>query len=168
MPGKTASVHKNGYFRQGMTQEAKSTSEEYQVPALSSEHLILRNLRQADIASVQRNFEDYEIVRFLNAPVPWPYPADGAATWHREVHMPGHGTKHWSWAICSKEAPDELIGVIELFAHGHSHISNRGFWLGRRFWNRGHMTEDCTIIDDYAFDGKQSISRCNGSITATW
>ncbi len=135
-----------------MANEELSTTEAYQVPTLSSERLIFRNIRQADLENIQRNFQDYQTVRFLNSAVPWPYPQDGAVTWYRKMHLPGHGTKHWNWAICRKESPDELIGVIGLFCNAHSHSSNRGFWLDRRFWKRGYMTEACTVINDYAFD----------------
>ncbi len=120
------------------------------VPVLSTTRLTLRPLTEADLPAVQRNFQDFETIRYLNAAVPWPYPDDGAATWYREIVVPRQGIDKWTWAISLKQSPDELIGVIELFRNHHG--SNRGFWLERKFWNKGYMSEAVAAINDYAFD----------------
>ena len=39
-----------------------------------TERLILKPITKQDIASYQKNFADYEVIRFLAATVPWPYP----------------------------------------------------------------------------------------------
>ena len=48
-------------------------------PVLKTPRLILRPLRRKDAPVIQRLFPRWEIVRYLNASIPWPYPADGAA-----------------------------------------------------------------------------------------
>ena len=47
-------------------------------PALCTERLLLRPLELADADAIQQLFPQWEVVRYLNALVPWPYPADGA------------------------------------------------------------------------------------------
>ena len=49
-------------------------------PTLYTERLILRPLELADAEAIQRLFPHWEVVRYLNALVPWPYPTDGALT----------------------------------------------------------------------------------------
>ncbi|MGH3631037.1 MAG: GNAT family N-acetyltransferase, partial [Sciscionella sp.] len=49
-------------------------------PTLQTARLILRPLRLEDAPAVQRQFPHWEIVRWLNPVVPWPYPRDGAET----------------------------------------------------------------------------------------
>jgi ribosomal-protein-alanine N-acetyltransferase len=120
------------------------------VPTLHTARLVIRPLRESDVPAIQRNFQDYETVRFLAAAVPWPYPQDGASTWFKNIVQPGQGTANWSWAICHKETPDQLIGVLELFREGRP--SHRGFWLDRRFWGNGYMHEAVEVVNDYAFD----------------
>ncbi len=39
---------------------------------------------------------------------------------------------------------------FELWRDGHP--ENRGFWLGRKFWGRGLMTEAVEPVTDYAFN----------------
>lgn len=68
------------------------------------------------------------------------------------------------WGMCLKSAPDELIGVTWLKRKGRP--SNRGFWLGRKFWRQGIMTEALKPVTDYAFDvlgfEKLVLAKCGG------
>jgi RimJ/RimL family protein N-acetyltransferase len=50
-------------------------------PTLYTERLILRPLQLADADAVQQLFPHCDVVRYLNAAVPWPYPEDGAEHW---------------------------------------------------------------------------------------
>jgi hypothetical protein len=45
-------------------------------PVLETARLVLRALRLEDAPAAQRHFPRWEIVRWLNAGVPWPYPSD--------------------------------------------------------------------------------------------
>jgi RimJ/RimL family protein N-acetyltransferase len=120
-----------------------------QVPTLNTERLTLRPVKESDVPAVQKNFEDWDTVRFLNAAVPWPYPENGAAEWYKNILLPGQGESQWTWAICLKESPQQLIGVIELFREGRP--SNRGFWLDRDYRGRGYMEEAANAVNEYAF-----------------
>src|SRR5260370_38795067 len=48
-------------------------------PVLKTPPLVLRPLCHTDAPVIQRRFPRWEVVRYLNASVPWPYPPDGAA-----------------------------------------------------------------------------------------
>lgn len=133
-----------------MTQLMTVPHQPPEVPTLYTSRLVLRPLCESDLPAVQKNFEDYETVRYLAAVVPWPYPRDGALTWFRDIATPGQVQDHWTWAIALKEASSELIGLIELFQQARP--SNRGFWLTRSLWGRGYMSEAVEAVNDYAFD----------------
>ena len=45
--------------------------------------------------------------------------------------------------------PEELIGCVDLWKKGNP--ENRGFWLGKRYWNKGIMTESVYPVIDFAF-----------------
>lgn len=53
------------------------------------------------------------------------------------------------WGLFLKESPNELIGVIDLWRNGRP--ENRGFWLAKKHWGKGLMTEAVSPITDYAF-----------------
>lgn len=120
-------------------------------PVLQTERLILRPLAPADASALQRRFPHWEIVRFLNARIPWPYPADGAARFIEiAVGEMERGEKH-HWSIRLKEGPDELIGSIVLWPDDEKSRDMRGFWLDPAFQRRGLMTETADRVTDYAF-----------------
>ena len=47
-------------------------------PVLETDRLVLRPLRQEDVPAIQRRFPQWDVVRYLAARVPWPYPPDDA------------------------------------------------------------------------------------------
>jgi [ribosomal protein S5]-alanine N-acetyltransferase len=120
------------------------------VPTLETSGLILRPLELADSAQAQILFPQWEIVRYLNHRVPWPYPADGALTFYRDVVLPamdrGDG---WNWTLRLKSVPDRLIGNISL---SRAENKNRGFWLGLPWHGQGWMSEACDRVTDYWFN----------------
>ena len=60
-------------------------------PDLETVRLVVRPLELADAEQMQVLFPQWEIVRYLLAEVPWPYPADGAFKFYRDVAR--HGTQ---------------------------------------------------------------------------
>ena len=129
------------------------------IAALTTARLILRGLTAADIPAMQKNFADYEIISHLAARVPWPYPEGGARDFIEGL-LPVQGKNRWVWGLFLKTAPEETIGNVDL-RRGEG--ENRGFWLARRFWGQGLMTEACDAVTDYAFGalGFERLILCN-------
>ena len=108
-------------------------------PALETERLILRPLVPADAPVIQRRFPRWEIVRYLNPRVPWPYPDDGAIRFIEicQGEM-ARGEKH-HWSIRLKHGPDDLIGSINLWpddGQSRDMSSSRPMRLGSDFRNQ--------------------------------
>lgn len=122
-----------------------------EIPTLETERLVLRPVDLADAESYEKNFMDYEVISQLSAQVPWPYPKGGVVDYLSNVILPKQGTTHWAWSIFLKEDPREVIGCVDIWREGRP--ENRGFWLGRKFWGRGIMTEAVEPVMDYAFNG---------------
>lgn len=120
------------------------------IPTFTTQRLVLRQLVESDTAAYKRHFIDYEVIRHLSDRVPWPYPADGVETFLRDMVFPRQGHDRWMWAICLREAPDSLIGAVELWRKGSP--ENRAFWLGRDYWGKGYMTEAVEPVIDHAFE----------------
>jgi len=117
---------------------------------LTTERLILRPLHLSDADQAQRLFPTWEIVKYLNAKVPWPFPADGVLSFYRDVSFPAiERGDEWHWTLRLKNAPDELIGALSLH---RSEQMNRGFWLGQPWQGKGLMTEAVCATNDYWFD----------------
>ena len=119
-------------------------------PVLETRRLILRPPRESDTPVVQRRFPQWEIVRYLNAKVPWPYPEDGAAVAMSHTFRELARGEKSVWSIVLKDGPDEMIGRLDLWADDGEQRDQRGFWLDPEFWGQGLMTEAADRVTDYA------------------
>jgi len=120
------------------------------LPSFETRRLLLQPLTLDDAPAIQVLFPHWEIVRHLSDRVPWPYPADGASSFVREVALPGmaQGTD-WHWSLRLKTDPAQLIGLISLKDDPQE---NRGFWLGLPWQGRGLMQEATEPVTDFWFD----------------
>lgn len=133
-------------------------------PSLYTERLHLRPSSWDDREATQAAFEQWEVVRYLKAIVPWPYPADGAESFFRDVLFPAmeQGVSY-SWALIHKDDPAQTtMGAISLKA-GSS--EGRGFWLAPAFWGQGYMQEAADRVTDFAFRelNWERIATCNAA-----
>ncbi len=119
-------------------------------PPLETARLLLLPLSMEDGPAIQRVFPIWEIVRYLDARIPWPYPADGAERYLRDVvlRFVRLGT-WWCWSIRTKADPDRLIGIVDLFDWTDD---NRGFWIDPAFQGHGYAGEAAEAVTDYWFD----------------
>jgi RimJ/RimL family protein N-acetyltransferase len=119
-------------------------------PPITTSRLVLRPLALSDADAVQALFPRWEIVRFLNPRVPWPYPADGALVFIRDVALPAvrQGTQ-WHWSIRPTTDPGQLIGMINL---RDGNDDNRGFWLDPAWQGRGLMSEAAAAVTAFWFE----------------
>ncbi|MGA2851628.1 MAG: GNAT family N-acetyltransferase [Terracidiphilus sp.] len=115
----------------------------------TTERLILRPLEIADAAQIQELFPHWEIVKYMLNTIPWPYPADGAVQFLRDVALPqAESGKAWHWSLRLRSDPNQLIGVINL----REGKENRGFWLALPWHGHGYMSEATAWVNDYWFD----------------
>jgi RimJ/RimL family protein N-acetyltransferase len=120
------------------------------IPVLETQRLWLRPAARADAPSLQRRFPRWEVVEFLNAEIPWPYPADGAEAFLRIALADNQSGAKNHWGIWLKGGPDEVIGVISLWPDDGVTRDMRGFWLDPDVQGRGLMTEAADRVTDYA------------------
>lgn len=119
-------------------------------PPLETRRLLLQPLRLEDADQVQILFPHWEIVKYLNALVAWPYPPDGARTFYEQVAIPAmERGEQWTWSIFLKTDSRQLIGSISLMQGEHE---NRGFWLGLPWQGQGLMTEASDAVTDFWFN----------------
>jgi ribosomal-protein-alanine N-acetyltransferase len=119
------------------------------IPQLQTARLLLTPLAVSDAPQIQLLFPHWEIVRYLNVRVPWPYPPDGARRYVEDLALPAvQRGEQWHWTLRLKTAPDQLIGFTGLMA---GEKENRGFWMGLAWQGQGLMAEACEAVTDYWF-----------------
>ncbi|MDY1035697.1 GNAT family N-acetyltransferase [Lelliottia sp. CFBP8978] len=120
------------------------------VPLLTTERLLLKPLQAEDAAQIQTLYPRWEIVRYMVATVPWPYPENGAEYYVNNVALPDVAKGiAWFWTIRRHETPDELMGLICLYDEDDN---NRGFWLAPEWQSQGYMREASIAATDYWFN----------------
>jgi RimJ/RimL family protein N-acetyltransferase len=135
----------------GVKFEMRRTVQLPPIPTLETERLILRPLAARDVPAIQRLFPQWDIVRWLSAYIPWPFPADGAATNMADtLDKLARGEKYF-WAITLKGS-DELRGRIDLWPFDGETRDMRGFWLDPELQGRGLMTEAANAVTVYALE----------------
>jgi len=119
-------------------------------PALETPRLLLRPLELADAPQIQVIFPHWELVRYLAAQVPWPYPPDGAYKFIHDIALPAmQRGEAWQWTLRLKTQPAQIIGSIDL---RNKENDNRGFWLALPWQGQGLMTEACDAVTDFWFE----------------
>lgn len=121
-------------------------------PVLETARLILRPYELRDVDAVQRIFPQWEVVRWLHAGVPWPYPDDAAATNMADCLARRARGERFFWAITLKGGDDELVGRIDLWPFDGKTRDMRGFWLAPELHGQGLMTEAAEAVTAYAFE----------------
>ncbi len=133
-----------------------------ETPVLETQRLLLRPVQLKDAANIQKHFNNWNIVKNLNAQIPWPYPDDGAEDFLRCNALPRmQKGEAFIWSIIFE---NEVIGLIDMgWPNQRNENGDRGFWLAEPYWKRGFMTEAIMVINDYVFDvlGFKKYTVCN-------
>jgi len=117
---------------------------------LFTQRLLLTPLRLEDVQAIQALFPQWEVVRYLDRRVPWPYPPDGALSYVRDIALPAMAAgREWHWMIRLRDEDERTIGSISLYDQAGN---NRGFWLAPQWWGHGYMREACRAINAYWFE----------------
>ncbi len=115
-----------------------------------TKRLLLRPLEIGDAAQIQELFPHWETVRYLLNVVPWPYPADGALKFVRDIALPAVARgDQWFWTLRLNDETEQVIGVLNL---RRGDAENRGSWLGLAWQGQGLMSEACAWANDFWFE----------------
>lgn len=131
------------------------------LPQLETKRLLLKELTLEHADDCQKKFGVYDIIGELTTRVPWPYGPGEAEKFIKNSIMPNQGKTVWVWGIFLKDQPDEVIGAIEIRKIGPN--GNRGFWMEKKHWHKGYMSEAIEPVTDFAFDvlGFDKLKLCN-------
>lgn len=122
-------------------------------PTLHTARLVLAPLLLVDAPVIQQLFPQWDVVRYLDSHVPWPYPDDGALTYLRDVALPAVAEgREWHWTLRLTSEPERVIGCISLHDQPGNH---RGFWLAPQWRGQGYMREACEVINAFWFETLQ-------------
>ena len=115
---------------------------------IETQRLVLRPLRDDDAMQIVSALDDFNICRNL-ARVPYPYHRDDALDFLSFVA--GRDQRSHFSAICKRQTPDRLIGIISYEWSDSRQNAELGYWLSQPHWGKGLMTEAATAMVKHAF-----------------
>ncbi len=108
----------------------------------------LRNLQLEDAASLVENANDKEIASRLRDGFPHPYTMDDAHWWIAHANAQEPAT-HFAIAVDGQAVGGIGLLLQQDVARKSAEI---GYWLGRKYWGRGIVTEAVEAFTNYAFE----------------
>lgn len=99
---------------------------------------------------IQRNANHRDVARFVPC-LPNPYTARDARMWINHCFLVARRGGEYQFGIEDKVSRC-IIGMIGLHRVNRTDRNAEvGYWLGRRYWNRGFVTEALRLIAQYSF-----------------
>ena len=110
---------------------------------------ILRPYKKGDEKSLIENINDKDIYKFT-ARIPYPYTLKDAKQWINNCIKSAKKKDKISinFAI---DINGEVVGGIG-FDPIESHKAEIGYWLGKKHWNKGVVTEAVKLVTKFGFD----------------
>lgn len=118
------------------------------IPTIETPRLRLRPFRAADAAVVTALLEDGEVSRTL-ASIPYPYRRSYADEWIA-THAPVFAARGEIHLAITLRDSDHVLGAIALLVADAGATPELGYWLGRRHWGQGLVTEAARALVDLA------------------
>ena len=115
--------------------------------SITTARLTLRPSVPNDVPMITRAINDWEVVRWLSR-VPYPYQQSDATEFIDRSEIAWIERNASRFVITLK---NEIVGGIGLERHDKS-LFELGYWIARRYWNKGIATEAVCAIIDFAHE----------------
>jgi len=115
---------------------------------LSSKRILLRPVRESDAKDIHKNINDFDIYRYTEN-IPYPYKLKDALDFIKKCKKELKEKKTYHFGIIFE---GKLVGGIGLHkADLKNKNAEVGYWLGKKYWNKGIVTDSLKLLIDFAF-----------------
>ena len=117
---------------------------------IKAKKFILRPYRKGDEKSLQENINDANVTRFMSSRIPFPYKIKDAKWWiNRSLKL--RRMKKPSAVNFAIEVNGKVVGGMGVEYSNERHRAEIGYWLGKKYWNRGIMAEAVKLTTNFGF-----------------
>ncbi len=115
---------------------------------IKSKKFIIRPFKKGDEKSLQKNINDKAIYRYTLR-IPYPYTMKIANEWIKE-NLKAQRKKNRDAYRFAIDINKDVAGVISL-ENIQKHKAEIGYWLAKKYWNKGIMTEAVKLMANFGF-----------------
>lgn len=116
---------------------------------LKGKRLILRPPKLSEAPILEKYINDRLVSRWLSN-VPYPYPRGGYKKWTIKSLKESKNKKRFNFTIHLNKKPIGSIGLSKI--DWENKKAMLGYWLARKYWGQGIMTESVRLVLDFAFN----------------
>ncbi|HLM83672.1 MAG TPA: GNAT family N-acetyltransferase [Candidatus Bathyarchaeia archaeon] len=116
---------------------------------IKNKKFILRPFRMSDAKSVAFHVNDKAIIRNLSN-LPYPYSLKDAKDWLK-TKAGDYRQKEPAEIVFAIEIDGEAVGSIGLHKIVRGHKAELGYWLGKKYWGGGVMSDAVNKVVDFGF-----------------
>jgi len=115
---------------------------------IKAKNFTLRPYRKGDEKSLIKNINDRNIYRYTLR-IPYPYGLKEAKKWlsHSKYAAKKKNKAEINFSI---DISGEVVGGIGI-SNIKKHKAEMGYWLGKKYWSRGIMTQAVGLVTDFGF-----------------
>ncbi len=112
--------------------------------------ILLRELKVSDADEMYKHVKDIEISKWT-ANIPFPYPEGESKKFILKTQRMRRSKKLYSFGIVLK-VTGNVIGVVSLMKVNEKNKNSEiGYWIAKRYWNKGYMTGAVRLMTEFGF-----------------
>jgi RimJ/RimL family protein N-acetyltransferase len=116
---------------------------------IEGERVILRKLKRSDAKSIYENLQDKEISKYTT--IRYPYKLQDAKWFINFTQNNWRKKKAYEYGVTLR-GEDKVIGIISLMKVDYKNKNSEiGYWLGKKYWGKGLMTECLKLLLEVGF-----------------
>lgn len=117
---------------------------------IRAKKFILRPLRKADAPAISKHANDKDVYRNTLL-IPRPYTLKDANEWILK-NLARYKKKNKTDFVFAIEIDGEVGGAVGIHNIIEGHKAELGYWLARKYWGNGIMTQAAKLAMEYAFE----------------
>jgi len=122
----------------------------FEIPLLKTKRILLRPFTISDVPELLVLMKDKEISdRTLY--IPYPYTEENAVDWIAAQSTDLEEQNGVVFAVTNL-SDGELMGAVGLTFIPKYNQAEMGYWIGKKFWNKGYISEAAAKVLEYAFE----------------
>lgn len=116
---------------------------------IKTKNFTLRFFKKGDEISLAKNLNNKDVSKTLSA-VPYPYNLIHAKHFIKK-NIAAYKKRNPKSIIFAIDINKEAAGGIGILSIKYGHKAKLGYWLSRKYWGKGIMTEAVKIASNFAF-----------------